>query len=212
MKVAKQTLIVFWIITLISLAGLAYLHSEIHVSVAEMITQKDLVCVEDECDFYQGMWSNIFTGAIVSVMTTYVAYARAKHDVEFNLKMSEQMLTIDFGLLSSSMYSLNLKHPQNNHAAVCRFSNQISEIHKQYDRMIAAQNDYSPFFKTKKVKTFMDAKRFLQDMWVDICPVEDDLLTYESEASLKEAIDKTRAKVQAKKDQLQRVHDDVWKY
>ena len=78
--------------------------------------------------------------------------------------------------------------------------------------MIEASNDYCPFFKTKKAKIFVEAKEFLQELWVDICPVEDDLLTYESEASLKEAIDKTREIIQTKKEKLKKVHDDVWQY
>ena len=212
MKTNKKTLILCWIITVVSLLALVYLHSGFHVYVEELFTNKDLVCAKEECNFYQGMWSNIFTGGIVSVMTTYVAYIQSKHDVEFRLKMSEQMLTVNFSLLSSSMYSLNLKYPQNNHAAIARFSHSITETHSRYDRMIEASNDYCPFFKTKRVKTFMDAKMFLQNLWVDICSVEDDLITYESESALKEAIDKTREKIQKKKEQLQKVHDDVWKY
>lgn len=209
MRAAKQTLIVCWIITIVSLLGIVILHAEIDIWFQEQITKTKWTYDYSERDFYQSIWSNIFTGAIVSVFTTYVSYIRAKNDVVFNLSMSEQMLTLKFGLLASPMYSINLKNPQNNHAAICRFTNQIAETHAQYDRMVEANNDYSPFFKTKRAKALMDGKIFLQEIWLEICGVEDDLLVYENEESLKEAIDETRKKIEKSKDQLKKLYEDI---
>ena len=212
MKTAKQALVACWIIIIVSFIGIVIVRTGIDIRLQEQITKTQWIYDNKTREFYQGIWSNIFTGAIVAVATAHITYLRTKHDVEFRLKMSEQMLTISFSLLSSNMYVLNLAYPQNNHIAIARFSHAITETHSRYDRMIEAANDYCPFFKTKKARIFVEAKCFLQDLWVDICSVEDDLITYESEASLKRAIDKTKETVQKKEEKLKKVHDEVWKY
>ena len=211
MKTNKQTLIVCAIITIVSFLALFILHAELDVWLWQIITKTEITCDIDERNFYQGIWSNIFTGAIVSVLTTYVAYRRSKHDVEFGLQSSESMLLTDFSLLASKMYMVNLKHPQNNHAAIARFADTIANCKIQYNRMIQHSNDYSPFFKTNKAKTLTKTKSILQAIWVEICPVEDRLLTETEEAEIKKAIDKVREIVGKKKDEIDELNHKIWR-
>ena len=155
-------------------------------------------------------------GAIVSVFTTYVTYGRAKHDLEFQLKSSEQTMVMYFNTMTIKLYhEINLSHPSfkdNNYAAIRRFESDIAAIKLRYDKMIEASNDYSPFFKNKKSRNLTNAKRFLQELWVDICPVEDSLLIYTEEKDIKKAIDTARQKVVAKKDELKKVADSIKDY
>ena len=126
--------------------------------------------------------------------------------------MSERMLSIKFGLLDSSMYAIDLKDRQNNHVAIARFINQITEIHNQYDRMIVANNDYSPFLKNQKAKTLLNGKILTQKIWLDICGVEDDLIIYKTEESMKATIDKTREKISVWHEQLKELSEKLNKY
>ena len=216
MKAAKQTLILCWIITIVSLLVIVILHAEFDIWMQEQITKTECTYDYDERDFYQSIWSNIFTGAIVSVFTTYVSYGRAKHDLEFQLKSSEQTMVMYFNTMTIKLYhEVNLSHPSfknNNYAAIRRFESDISEIKLRYDRMIEASNDYSPFFMNKKSRNLTNAKRFLQELWVDICPVEDSLLIYTEEKDIKKAIDTARQKVVAKEDELKAVADSIKDY
>lgn len=212
MKVSKYTLIVCWIITIFSFAAIVILHAKTDIKIQEIITQTKWSYDFEERDFYQSIWSNIFTGAIVSVITTYVSYFHQKHNVEFELKMSEIMLSIKFGLLDSSMYAIDLKDRQNNHVAIARFINQITEIHNQYDRMIVANNDYSPFLRNQKAKTLLNGKILTQKIWLDICGVEDDLIIYKTEESMKATIDKTREKISVWHEQLKELSEKLNKY
>lgn len=211
MRINRQTLVVCWVITIISFTGLLILHKDIDILLQEAITKTKWIYDCDERDFYQGIWSNIFTGAVVSVMTTCVAYRRAKHDVEFGLQSSEEMLVMHFSSLASTMYMVNLRHPQNNHAAIVRFADTISRCNAHYDRMIQFSNDYCPFVKTKKAKTLINAKSLLQMIWIEICPVEDNLLVKTEEAEIKEAIDKVREIVSKKKDDLEDLNHKIWR-
>ena len=211
MKTNKQTLIVCAIITIVSFLALFILHMELDVWFWQIITKTEITCDVDERNFYQGIWSNIFTGAIVSVLTTYVVYQRSKHDVEFGLQASEDMLLMHFSSLASTMYMVNLKNPQNNHAAIARFADAIANCEVQYDRMIQCSNDYSPFFKTKKAKTLMKTKSFLQVIWIEICPVEDSLLVETEEVEIKKAIDKVRDIVGKKKDEIDELKHRIWR-
>ena len=211
MKTNKQTLVVCVIITIVSFLALFILHTELDVWVWQIITKTEITCDVDERNFYQGIWSNIFTGAIVSVLTTYVVYQRSKHDVEFGLQASEDMLLMHFSSLASTMYMVNLKNPQNNHAAIARFADAIANCEVQYDRMIQCSNDYSPFFKTKKAKTLMKTKSFLQVIWIEICPVEDSLLVETEEVEIKKAIDKVRDIVGKKKDEIDELKHRIWR-
>lgn len=216
MKAAKQTLIVCWIITIISLFVIVILHAEIDIWMQEQITKAEWTYDYDERDFYQSIWSNIFTGAIVSVFTTYVTYGRAKHDLEFQLKSSEQTMVMYFNTMTIKLYhEVNLSHPSfmdNNYAAIRRFESDIAAIKLRYDKMIEASNDYSPFFMNKKSRNLTNAKRFLQELWVDICPVEDSLLIHTEEKDIKKAIDTARQKVVARKDELKKVADSIKDY
>lgn len=211
MKTNKQTLIVCSIITIVSFLALFILHAELDVWLWQTITRAEITCDYEERNFYQGIWSNIFTGAIVSVLTTYVVYQRSKHDVEFGLQASEDMLLMHFSSLASTMYMVNLKNPQNNHAAIARFADAIANCEVQYDRMIQCSNDYSPFFKTKKAKTLMKTKSFLQVIWIEICPVEDSLLVETEEVEIKKAIDKVRDIVGKKKDEIDKLKHRIWR-
>ena len=211
MKTNKQTLVVCVIITIVSFLALFILHTELDVWLWQIITKTEITCDVDERNFYQGIWSNIFTGAIVSVLTTYVVYQRSKHDVEFGLQASEDMLLMHFSSLASTMYMVNLKNPQNNHAAIARFADAIANCEVQYDRMIQCSNDYSPFFKTKKAKTLMKTKSFLQVIWIEICPVEDSLLVETEEVEIKKAIDKVRDIVGKKKDEIDELKHRIWR-
>lgn len=211
MKISKQTLIVCWIITAISFAGLLILHRDIDIWFQETITKSKWVYDYGEREFYQGIWSNIFTGAIVSVMTTFVAYSRAKHNVEFGLQSSEDMLLIYFSSLASPMYMVDFKHPQNNHAAIVRFADTISRCNAQYDKMIQFSNDYCPFVKTKKARTMMETKSLLQMIWIEICPVEDNLMVQIEEAEIKKAIDEVREIVGKKKDEIDKSKHTIWR-
>ena len=216
MKAAKQTLIVCWIITIISLFVIVILHAEIDIWMQEQITKAEWTYDYDERDFYQSIWSNIFTGAIVSVFTTYVTYGRAKHDLEFQLKSSEQTMVMYFNTMTIKLYhEVNLSHPSfkdNNYAAIRRFESDIAAIKLRYDKMIEASNDYSPFFMNKKSRNLTNAKRFLQELCVDICPVEDSLLIHTEEKDIKKAIDTARQKVVARKDELKKVADSIKDY
>jgi len=109
------------------------------------------------------------------------------------------------------MYMVNLKNPQNNHAAIARFADAIANCEVQYDRMIQCSNDYSPFFKTKKAKTLMKTKSFLQVIWIEICPVEDSLLVETEEVEIKKAIDKVRDIVGKKKDEIDELKHRIWR-
>ena len=216
MKAAKHTLIVCWIIVIVSFLGIIYLHSGLHVYVDELIIGKELVCNKEECSFYQGLFSNIFTGSIVSLLMTYVSYRRAKHTLEFQLKASEQTMVMLFNNMTLKLYyDVNLSHPlfeDNNRAAIRRFESDISIIKSRYDKMIEASNDYSPFFLNKKSKNLMHGKRFLQDLWVDVCPVEDSILISKDETDIKRAIDTARHKVVAKEEELKAVADSIKDY
>ena len=212
MRASKYTLIVCWIITIVSFCAIVLLHKEIDIHMEEAITQTKWVYDFDERDFYQSIWSNVFTGAIVSVITTYVSYFLQKRDVEFNLKMSEIMLTIKLGLLASKMYAVDLDKPDNNHAAIARFANQIAETHDQYSRMVIASNDYSPFFKTKKARTLLNGKTLIQKIWLSVCGVEDDLIIYETDVLLKKTIDKTREITAGWHEQLKELYEALGKY
>lgn len=177
-----------------------------------MITKTTCSYALDKREFYQSIFSNIFTGSIVSVFITYVSYFCQKNDIEFKFKMSEMMLSLKLGLLASAMYTVDLKDSQNNHAAIARFSNEIAETHEQYNRMIEANNDFSPFFKTKKVKTLQNGKLLLQKAWLEICGVEDDILVYESLDSMKTSIDETREKTSAYYTQFKNLYEELDKY
>lgn len=216
MRAAKQTLILCWIITIISLLGIVILHAEIDIGLQEQITKNEWTYDYDERDFYQSIWSNIFTGAIVSLLMTYVSYGRAKHDLEFQLKASEQTMAMLFNNMTLKLYyDVNLSHPlfeDNNRAAIRRFESDISIIKSRYDKMVEASNDYSPFFLNKKSRNLMHGKRFLQDLWVDICPVEDSILISKDETDIKKAIDTARQKVVAKENDLKVVADSIKDY
>lgn len=212
MKAAKHTLIVCWIITVVSLGAMVVIHTGIDIRIQEIITKTTYCYNLEEREFYQSIFSNIFTGSVVSVFTTYVSYFHQKNDVEFKFKMSELLLALKFGLLASPMYAVDLNDSQNNHAAIARFSNEIAETHEQYNRMIEANNDYSPFFKTKKVKTLQNGKLLLTKAWAEICGVEDDILVYESLDSIKASIDETRAKTSAHYEQFKKLYEDLDKY
>ena len=136
MRTHKQTLVVCWIITIISLAGLFVLHKEVDIWLQEAITNTKWTYDYSERDFYQGIWSNIFTGAIVSVFTTYVAYQRAKHEVESGLQISEDLLVHQFLSLASMKYMVDLEQPENNHAAIARFTDVISNASTRFDEMM----------------------------------------------------------------------------
>lgn len=211
MKTNKQILIVCGIIALVSFAGIWVLHEGIDIRLQEVITNTKWIYDSDERAFYQGLWSNVFTGAIISVFTTCVTYNRAKHDTEFGLQSSEEMLLMHFSSLASPMYMVNLKHPKNDHAAIVRFADTISNSKAQYDRMIQFSNDYCPFIKTKKAKTLMEAKNFLQTIWIEICPVEDSLLVQTEEAEIKKTIDIVRSKVRKQKTDIDNLNHTVWR-
>ena len=216
MRAAKQTLVVCWIITMISLLCIIVLHAEIDILVQEKVIKTELEYDYNERNFYQGIWSNIFTGAIVSLFTTYVSYNRAKHDLVFQLKANEQIIAMLFNNMTTRLYyDVNLSSPlfkANNYTAIRRFESDIASIKLHYDRMIEAANDYSPFFKTKKSKNLTNGKQLLQELWVEICPVEAQLLVHTEEKDIKEDIDSTRQKVVARKDELKKVSDSIKDY
>jgi len=212
MRVSKNSLIVCWIITVVSFGAIVILHEHLDIQIQKVITQTNWVYDFDERDFYQSIWSNVFTGAIVSLMITYVSYFHEKHKIEFELISSETMLTLKFGLLASSMYAIDLEHQQNNHAAIARFVNQITETREQYNRMIQANNDYTPFLKSKKCKTLKDGKLLIQEIWLSVCGVEDDLITYEKEILLKDVIDQTREKTAIYQEQLKKLYETLKTY
>ena len=210
MKAAKETLIVCWLITILSFIGLVGIHAEIDIQLQEIITNETLEYDYDERDFYQGIWSNIFTGAIVSVLTTYITYGRAKHERTFELASSEQMLALYFTSITSFSYKMGKIGSRNNHDAILRFRSTIEKMEKEYDRMIQAANDYSPFFKTKRVKVLTEGKLFLQELWIAIAGVHDDLLIYSEEPDLITAINDVRNKVNKHEPKLHEVYSKVW--
>ncbi len=215
MKASKQTLIVCWIITIVSLLGVVVLHNEIDIWIQEQITKTEWVYDYDIRDFYKNIYSNIFTGAIVSLLLTYVSYGQAKNNLEFQLKVNEQIMVLHFNSIASSMYSINLTHKlfeQNNCSAIARFKENIADIKVRYDRMIEASNDYCPFFMNKKSRNLTKGKKFLQEMWVEICNVEDSLLIYNKVEDIKSVIDSTRKKVEKRKTELDEVADSIKDY
>ena len=109
------------------------------------------------------------------------------------------------------MYMVDLKNPQNNHAAIARFADAIANCEMQYDRMVQCSNDYSPFIKTKKAKKLMKTKSFLQVIWIKICPVEDNLLVHTEEAELKKAIDEVRRIVGEEKEKIDQLKHEIWR-
>lgn len=211
MRTNKQTLIVCIVITIISFLALFMLYAEVDIWFQEMITKTKWTYDYNKREFYQGIWSNIFTGTIVSVFMTYVAYNRSKHEVETGLQTSEDVLLMYFSSLASSMYKVDLKHPENNHAAIARFTDRIASCTTQYDKMIQCANDYCPFIKTKKTKTLMETKSFLQMIWVEICPAEDSLLVYTEEEDIKKTIDTVRMITSNKKDKIAELKRTVWR-
>lgn len=207
MRASKYTLVVSWLMVTISVGAIMIIQKEIDIRIQEAITQTKWIYDFESRAFFKSIWGNVFTGAIVALATTYVAYFREKHDIEFELKMSEIMLTLKFGLLASPMYSIDLKNPQNNHAAIARFANQIVETREQYNRMVIAHNEYCPFFKTKKVKVLLNGKILLQKIWQSICGVEDDLIVYENDRAIKDGIDETRKATDIWHEQLKELYE-----
>lgn len=215
MKASKQTLIVCWIITIISLLGIVILHTEIDIIIQEQITKTTWFYNDDTRTFYQGIWSNVFTGAIVSVFMTYVSYKQAKHDLEFQLNANEQIMILHFTSIASNMYSINLTNTlfkESNYAAIRRFEKTIEDIGLRYERMIEAANDYSPFFINEKTRNLMLGKKFLQELWIDICSVEDSLLIYTEDEDIKKVIDSTRQKVEGKRKALDYIAESIKNY
>ena len=78
MRAAKQTLILCWIITIISLLGIVILHAEIDIGLQEQIIKTEWTYDYDERDFYQSIWSNIFTGAIVSLLMIEMSLSKRR--------------------------------------------------------------------------------------------------------------------------------------
>lgn len=128
MKTNKQILIACEIIAFISITNMFLLHNEMDIRLQEVITKVRWIYDYDERTFYQGIWSSIFTGAIISLITTFVTYRKMKHDVEFGLQSSEEMLLIYFSSLATPMYVVNLGHlPSNDkrrHRVFIHFRNQ----------------------------------------------------------------------------------------
>ena len=158
MRTSKYTLIVCWIITILSVCGMIILHEEVDIRIHEIVTKTKWIYDNDERLFYQGLWSNIFTGAIVSLLTTYVAYFRAKNEVESGLHISEDLLVNQYLSLASSKYLVNLENTQHNHAAIARFAESISNASTRFDEMMRYSVDYCPFFETKKTKALNETK------------------------------------------------------
>ena len=211
MKTSKQTLIVCWFITLISFVGLFILHEEFDIWLKSAISRTKWTYDYSEREFYQGIWSNIFTGAIVSVFTTYVAYGRAKHEVEAGLKICEDLLVNQFLTLASSKYLVNIGDSEKNHAAIARFTEAISNASNRFDEMMRYSVDYCPFIETKKVKALMEAKNILLMIWVEIHPAEDSLLVYTTEEEIKKTIDTVRNIISKRKEKLDELSHTIWR-
>lgn len=57
----------------------------------------------------------------------------------------------------------------------------------------------------------MKTKSFLQMIWLEICPVEDNLLVQTEEAEIKKAIDTVREIVGKKKDEIEKLKHKIWR-
>ena len=152
MKESKQILVACIAITIFSLVGIIIFHTGTDIQIIEYITNKDWECVEHECEFFQSILSNIFTGALVSVFMTYVSYFRAKHDFEFVIISNSKMILICFDTLSSGMYRIDLQNTQVNDWCIFMYKEDIERIASCSDKITDSLNAYCPFFNTKKTK------------------------------------------------------------
>jgi len=184
-KASKYTVNVCWLLILISLLVVWILQCEIDIYIQTKITQSIWTYDYSVRDFYSGFWGNVLTGAIVSLITSYVLYGRAKHQNEFILLMNEQSMCMEFNSILCGLYTVDKINVHNN---VCRFKYNYSKLDDYYASMIAASNDYSPFVRTKKAKTLISGKHSLQSIWLDIACYKDDFIILSGEAEIQKAI------------------------
>ena len=152
MRAAREMLIVCWIITIISFIGLFGLYTELDIHLQEKIDGKSLEYDYDEREFFQGLWGNVFTGAIVSVLTTYVSYNRSKRDLEFEIISNSKITLVCCKTLSSGLYQIDSQNTELNSWPIFMYKDDIEQIEACSDKIIDALKEYCPFFRTKKVK------------------------------------------------------------
>lgn len=211
MKAAKQTLIICWIITIISFVGIVVLHQNFDIWMYEQITKKVQTYDDSERAFYQGIWSNIFTGAIVSVFTTYVTYRHAKHALEFQLTSNESIMAMYFDSLGNGTYLINQIGSDKNQWEIYSYKKAIETIKLCDAQLIEATNDYCPFFMTKKSKFLLYANEFLWKLWTEICPAEIYLMYYDDEAAIKQSMESTQAIIKEHKEEFDKIYAYFWK-
>lgn len=185
MKENKYIVIVCWIMVIISLVAALTIHYKIDIWLQERITNTVWNYNFESRSFYSGLWTSILTGVIVSLATSYVGYGRAKHQIEFALKMNAQGMVRYFKSIVCGVYTLDTK---NIYANILRFTNDFKKLNEYYENMILANNDYSPFIKNKTVRELSKAKDDLQEIWLGVCGFTDDILISPDEASTQKII------------------------
>lgn len=200
MKASKYMVYVCWGMIAISFVVVWLLRCEIDIHIQEQITKTAWAYDCEIRDFYTGIWGNILTGAIVSLITSYVSYGQAKHQIEFSLLSNEKLMCMYYKSILCGLYT---KSTMNIHNNVCRFRKDFSKLGNCYNAMIVAHNDYSPFIKTKKVKTLFSAKVKLQEIWLNIVVYQDDLYILSDEQEIQKIIAKLQLDVLKSKEAIE---------
>lgn len=199
-----------WLMVVVSFAAVWVLHCEVDIAIQELATKTVWTYDYDVRNFYIGLWGNVLTGAIVSLITSYVSYNRAKHQIEFTLLMSEEGMCRGFQSITCGLYTANRTQI---HTNVCRFKHDYSELDNYYQEMIAAHNDYSPFIKkSKKAAALFEGKLQLQKIWVDTAGYQDDFIIAEDETALQKAIDELREEILKSKKKVDALYDTLRKF
>lgn len=175
------------------------LYCGIDILVQEYFTKTTWTYDYELRNFYMGIWESIFAGSIVSLATSYIAYGRAKHQVEFSLRMSEQGMCRYLNSIVCGVYTADT---MNTHKNICRFKNDYAKLQGYYAEMISAHNDYSPFIKSRKVTTLLSGKRKLENIWIELAGFEDDLLCSADENSTQKIISQYQAELLKSKETI----------
>lgn len=212
MRAAKEMLVVCWIITIISFIGLFGLYTELDIYFQEKIDGKSLEYDYDERAFFQGLWSNVFTGAVVSVLTTYVSYNRSKQDLEFEIISNSKITLVCCKTLSSGLYQIDSQNTGFNSWPIFMYKEDIERIASCSDKIIDALKEYCPFFRTRKVKKLRLIAEIMQRLATELDSARKYIMFQSDTDSLNESMMDTANTITEHKEALDKISDILEKW
>lgn len=205
MRAAREMLVVCWIITIISFIGLFGLYTELDIHLQEKIDGKSLEYDYDEREFFQGLWGNVFTGAIVSVLTTYVSYKRSKHDLEFEIITNSKITLVCCQTLSSGLYQIDSQNSEFNSWPIFMYKEDIEQIAACSDKITEALRAYCPFIKSRKVKKLRLIAKIMERLATELDSARKYIMFQSDTDSLNSSMKDTAATITGHKEALEQI-------